>query len=157
MLEFDAKDDDPVVSPDRRQSDAAASLQRGVCRALRALGLSVITELPLANGRRADVLALSQSGESIIVEIKSSIADFRADRKWGFYRDYADRLYFAVANEFPAARVDACDTCQTYLKSIDLTKDGHAIPMVDEIATVALNIWADERDYVKLETNLLGM
>jgi FdhE protein len=68
-----------------------------------------------------------------------------------------DKLPIYTAAEFPAARVDACDTCQTYLKSIDLTKDGHAIPVVDEIATVALNIWADERDYVKLETNLLGM
>ena len=49
-----------------------------------------------------------------------------------------DKLPIYTAAEFPAARVDACDTCQTYLKSIDLTKDGHAIPMVDEIATVAL-------------------
>jgi FdhE protein len=68
-----------------------------------------------------------------------------------------DKLPIYTAAEFPAARVDACDTCQTYLKSIDLTKDGHAIPMVDEIATVALNIWAEEHDYIKLETNLLGM
>ena len=68
-----------------------------------------------------------------------------------------DKLPIYTAAEFPAARVDACDTCHTYLKSIDLTKDGHAIPMVDEIATVALNIWAEEHDYVKLETNLLGM
>jgi FdhE protein len=68
-----------------------------------------------------------------------------------------DKLPIYTAAEFPAARVDACDTCQTYLKSIDLTKDGHAIPIVDEIATVALNIWAEEHDYVKLETNLLGM
>ena len=68
-----------------------------------------------------------------------------------------DKLPIFTAAEFPFARVDACDTCQTYLKTIDLTKDGHAIPMVDEIATVALNIWADEHDYVKLETNLLGM
>jgi FdhE protein len=68
-----------------------------------------------------------------------------------------DKLPIYSAAEFPSARVDACDTCQTYLKSIDLTKDGHAIPIVDEIATVALNIWADEHDYVKLETNLLGM
>jgi FdhE protein len=68
-----------------------------------------------------------------------------------------DKLPIYTAAEFPAARVDACDTCQTYLKSIDLTKDGHAIPAVDEIATVALNIWADEHDYAKLETNLLGM
>jgi FdhE protein len=68
-----------------------------------------------------------------------------------------DKLPIYRAAEFPAARVDACDTCQTYLKSIDLTKDGHAIPVVDEIATVALNIWAEEHDYVKLETNLLGL
>ncbi len=68
-----------------------------------------------------------------------------------------DKLPIYTAAEFPAARVDACDTCHTYLKSIDLTKDGHAIPIVDEIATVALNIWAEEHDYVKLETNLLGM
>jgi FdhE protein len=68
-----------------------------------------------------------------------------------------DKLPIYTAAEFPAVRVDACDTCQTYLKSIDLTKDGHAIPIVDEIATVALNIWAEEHDYVKLETNLLGM
>ena len=68
-----------------------------------------------------------------------------------------DKLPIYTAAEFPAARVDACDTCHTYIKSIDLTKDGHAIPMVDEIATVALNIWAEDHDYVKLETNLLGM
>jgi len=68
-----------------------------------------------------------------------------------------DKLPIYTAVEFPAARVDACDTCHTYIKSIDLTKDGHAIPVVDEIATVVLNIWAEEHDYVKLETNLLGM
>ncbi len=83
----------------------AALLSRGVCRALDQLGYAALVEFPLANGRRADVLALSQSGEFIIVEIKSSIADFRADRKWGFYRDYADRLYFCVANDFPAALI----------------------------------------------------
>jgi FdhE protein len=68
-----------------------------------------------------------------------------------------DQLPIYTAAEFPAARVDACDTCRTYLKSIDLTKDGHAMPVVDEIATVALNIWAEENGYMKLETNLLGM
>lgn len=68
-----------------------------------------------------------------------------------------DKLPIYTAAEFDAVRVDACDTCQTYLKSIDLTKDGHAVPVVDEIATVALNIWAEEHGYSKLETNLLGM
>jgi FdhE protein len=68
-----------------------------------------------------------------------------------------DRLPTYCATEFPAARVDACGNCHTYLKSINLTKDRRAIPVVDELATVALNIWAEDRDYVKIETNLLGM
>ena len=76
-------------------------LARGVCRALEQLGYASLVEFPLANGRRADILALGKAGELLVVEIKSSVADFRADRKWPAYRDFADRLYFAVPNEFP--------------------------------------------------------
>src|SRR5882757_9279862 len=79
----------------------AALLRRGVCRALEQLGYTSLAEFPLANGRRADILALGKTGDLLIVEIKSSVADFRADRKWAFYREFADRLYFAVPNEFP--------------------------------------------------------
>jgi FdhE protein len=68
-----------------------------------------------------------------------------------------DLLPIYIAPEFAHIRVDACDTCRTYIKSVDLSKNGHAIPVVDEIATVALNIWAEEHDYAKLEPNLLGM
>jgi hypothetical protein len=92
---------DPLISFDGRQSQAAAELQRGVCRTLRALGYSVIAELPLANGRRADVVALSSSGDVLIVEIKSCLIDYRTDGKWHEYLDYCDRLYFAVAADFP--------------------------------------------------------
>ena len=53
--------------------------------------------------------------------------------------------------------VTACDTCKSYLKSVDLTRNGHAVPVVDELATVTLNIWAEEHGYIKLESNLLGM
>lgn len=81
---------------------SAALLARGVCRALEQLGYASLLEFPLANRRRADILALGRSGDLMIVEIKSSVADFRADRKWPHYRDFADRLYFAVPNEFPA-------------------------------------------------------
>jgi hypothetical protein len=95
------KDDDAVVCLDGRQSDAAAEIQRGVCRAFRALGLSVVTELPLANGRRADVVALSPSGDVSIVEIKSCLIDYRTDGKWQDYLEFCDRLYFAVAADFP--------------------------------------------------------
>jgi hypothetical protein len=80
----------------------AMLLARGVCRALDQLGYASLTEFPLANGQRADILALGRTGDLVIVEIKSSVADFRADRKWTGYRDFADRLYFAVPNDFPA-------------------------------------------------------
>jgi hypothetical protein len=96
-------DQDPLISLDRRQSEAAAAIQRGVCRRFRALGHSVVTELPLANGRRADVVGLSPSGDVLIVEIKSCLIDYRTDAKWHEYLDYCDRLYFAVASDFPCA------------------------------------------------------
>ena len=68
-----------------------------------------------------------------------------------------EKLPIYVAAEFDYVRVDACESCHTYIKSVDLTKNGHAVPVVDEIATVALNIWAEEHGYWKLEPNLLGM
>jgi hypothetical protein len=79
----------------------APSLARGVCRALDQLGYASLVEFPLANGRRADILALGKTGDLVIVEIKTSVADFRADRKWVTYREFADRLYFAVPYHFP--------------------------------------------------------
>ena len=84
------------------QPATAALLARGISRALEQLGYASLLEFPLANGRRADMIALGNKGELMIVEIKSSVADFRADRKWAFYREFADRLYFAVPNEFPS-------------------------------------------------------
>ena len=81
-------------------SSSAPLLARGICRTLDQLGYASLTEFPLANGQRADILALGKSGDLVIVEIKSSVADFRADRKWSGYREFADRLYFAVPNEF---------------------------------------------------------
>jgi hypothetical protein len=88
---------------DRRQSEKALMIQRGIGRRLRADGLSLVFELPLASGRRADVVGLAPSGEIWIVEIKSSVEDFRADHKWPGYRDYCDRLFFASHAEVPQA------------------------------------------------------
>jgi hypothetical protein len=93
--------DDVVVAFDGRQSPIAAEIQRGVCRALRTLGHSVVTELPLANGRRADVVALSPGGDIWIVEIKSCLIDYQTDGKWTEYLAHCDRLYFAVTPDFP--------------------------------------------------------
>ncbi|MGD1068802.1 MAG: formate dehydrogenase accessory protein FdhE [Bryobacteraceae bacterium] len=68
-----------------------------------------------------------------------------------------DLLPVYTAEGFAHVRVEACDRCKTYIKSIDLTRDGHAVPVVDELATIALNLWADEHGYTKLESNLLGL
>jgi FdhE protein len=68
-----------------------------------------------------------------------------------------EKLPVYLAEQIDYVRVEACDTCRHYLKSVDLTKDGLAIPVVDEIATVSLNLWADEHGYEKIERNLLGM
>jgi hypothetical protein len=96
-----ARNDYAVVPFDGRQSPIAAELQRGVCRHMRALGLSVVTELPLANGRRADIVALSPTGDVTIIEIKSCLLDYQTDGKWQDYLPFCDRLYFAVGAEFP--------------------------------------------------------
>lgn len=87
---------------DGRQSDTALSIATGTRRLLAAHGFASVTELTLKSGRRADILALGEDGTIWIVEIKSSIADFRSDAKWPEYREYCDRLYFAVAPGFPA-------------------------------------------------------
>ncbi|MHA1548862.1 MAG: MmcB family DNA repair protein [Alphaproteobacteria bacterium] len=86
---------------DGRQSERAAAIQRGVGRMLRQRGFACIAELTLANGRRADVVALSARGDVWIVEIKSSIEDFRVDQKWPDYRISCDRLFFATHAEVP--------------------------------------------------------
>ena len=67
------------------------------------------------------------------------------------------KLPVYTAETFPYIRVECCDACQTYIKSIDLTKNGLAEPLVDELASVPLDLWAQERGYAKLHPNLLGM
>jgi hypothetical protein len=89
------------VPPDGRQSETALKIARGTARLLHALGYCVVAELPLASGRRADLVALGRGGEIWIVEIKSSVADFRSDRKWMDYRLHCDRLFFATTVEVP--------------------------------------------------------
>lgn len=68
-----------------------------------------------------------------------------------------DLLPVYTASEFDYVRVEACDTCHTYLKCIDLSKNGNAVPVVDELASVSLNLWAQENKYSKLSPNLFGV
>ena len=109
---------------------AALLLARGICRALDQLGYASLTEFPLANGQRADILALGKTGDLLIVEIKSSVADFRADRKWTGYREFADRLYFAVPNEFPAILIpEECGLMVADAFGAALLRDGITTPL----------------------------
>jgi hypothetical protein len=85
----------------------ARRLTRGVCRALGALGYAALTEFPLNSGRRVDVIAVNGAGETVIVEIKTSPADYRADRKWTEYLEFCDAFYFAVPTAFPLALLPA--------------------------------------------------
>ena len=86
---------------DGRQSETALIVARGTMRLLLSHGFTCVSELPLPSGRRADLVAIGRSGEIWIVEIKSSIADFRADQKWMDYRMHCDRLFFATTIEVP--------------------------------------------------------
>ena len=61
-----------------------------------------------------------------------------------------------VAEQFPHLRVESCDTCKHYLRTIDLTKDGNAIPVVDDLTAVPLSLWAEEHGYTRIQGNLLG-
>ncbi len=99
MSDPDAIDAAPPPPPTRPEETLAVT--RGVRRHLIRLGFAVVEELPLASGRRADVVAINERGDVWIVEVKSSVEDFRADQKWPFYRLHSDRLFFATSPRVP--------------------------------------------------------
>lgn len=78
------------------------ALARGVVRMLAQHDRPALTEVTLRNSRRADVMAIGRDGTVWIVEVKSSVADYRSDAKWQEYRDFCDRFFFAVPPDFPA-------------------------------------------------------
>src|SRR3981081_4324145 len=113
-----------VLPIDRRQSPTALAVARGTTRLLHSLGFAGVRELPLAAGRRADLVALASDGEVWIVEIKSSIADVRADQKWIDYRLHCDRLFFATTLDVP---------CEIFPRDTGLIiADAYGAPIVCE-------------------------
>lgn len=88
-------------APTPSRPDVTLAVGRGVVRTLIDRGYAPLLELTVASGRRIDVAGLGPGGEIIAVEVKSSIADFRADQKWHEYYDWCDKLYFATASDFP--------------------------------------------------------
>ena len=85
-------------------------------------------------------------------------------QEWDFRRIYCPacgeedekKLPVYVAEQFPHIRVEACESCKVYVRTIDLTKDGNAVPVVDDLAAIPLSLWAHERGYTRLQPNLLG-
>jgi hypothetical protein len=90
-----------VASSRNPEIDDAQALMRGAARLLWNLGYSAIPEFILPDGRRADLAAVGRKGEITIIEVKSGVADFKADNKWTDYAGYCDRFYFAVSERFP--------------------------------------------------------
>ncbi|HET6467547.1 MAG TPA: MmcB family DNA repair protein [Geminicoccaceae bacterium] len=91
----------------RTAGPGAEEICRGTMRLLLDLGLAPLPEVALPNGRRADLLALGERAELVLVEVKSCREDYLADRKWPDYLEYADRFYFAVAPGFPVELLPA--------------------------------------------------
>jgi FdhE protein len=95
---------------------------------------------------------------------KRSLLCFLCMSEWEFRRilcpacgeENHKKLPRYSADGMSAVRVEACDSCNCYLKSVDLTQDGHAVPVVDEIATAPLDLWAAEHDYRKIQLNIVG-
>jgi formate dehydrogenase accessory protein FdhE len=114
---------------------------------------------PLCGGRPI-VAVLRREGDGA----KKSLVCMLCAHEWAFRRVYCPscgeerepQMAFYSAPEIAHVRVDVCDTCHTYLKSVDLTKTGLAVPIVDELATIPLDLWAREHGYEKLQLNLLG-
>lgn len=96
-----------ITAPPEGLDPVASEILRGTSRMLIDAGLTPIAEFVLPNGRRADIAALSRDGLFTIIEIKSSLADFRSDQKWPEYAAYCDRFYFAVRPDFPSDVIPA--------------------------------------------------
>jgi FdhE protein len=125
---------------------------------LAALGTPAVC--PLCSGR-PQVGVLRQVGDGA----KRSLICSLCATEWEYRRivcpacdeESVEKLPVYVAEELAHVRVEACDTCRHYIKTIDLTKNGHAVPVVDELAAIPLSLWAAERGYAKVSTNLLGV
>ena len=91
-----------MVDEIHSRPEITAQLARGVMRVLWDHGLAPVLEVPLANGRRADVMGLTSQGEIWIVETKSCVEDFAVDNKWPDYVEYCDRFFFGVTEAFPS-------------------------------------------------------
>ena len=85
--------------------DRTTAVRRATARLCLLLGWAPVHEMPLPNGRRADIMALRPDGGFVVIEIKSGLRDFQTDAKWPEYREFCDALFFAVDADFPDALI----------------------------------------------------
>lgn len=90
-----------AMLPSSLDAATGQDVARGVARLLSRQGIAPMTEVPLGNGRRADVVGLGSDGRLTLVEIKVAMADLHGDAKWPEYLDYCDRFFWAVPPGFP--------------------------------------------------------
>jgi FdhE protein len=111
-------------------------------------------------GERPQVGVLRQEGDgakrSLICSLCLTEWDYRRIVCPACEEENVHKLAIYTASQFEHIRVEACDSCKTYINTVDLTKNGLAIPEVDEYASVPLDLWAMENGYTKLLPNLLG-
>jgi len=86
---------------DAARPQVTQGLTKGGFRLLRDMGFQVLTEFSLSSSRRADLMGLNKAGQFLMAEVKSSVTDFKADKKWQSYLDYCDYFYFVVGEGFP--------------------------------------------------------
>ena len=112
-------------------------------------------------GEKPQVGVLREEGNggkrSLICSLCSTEWDYRRILCPSCGEEAVDNLPVYTAKEFEYIRVEACESCHTYIKSVDLTKNGLAVPVVDELASVPLSVWAENNGYRKLQLNLLGI
>jgi FdhE protein len=111
--------------------------------------------------RRPQVGVLRQLGDggkrSLICSLCATEWEYRRIVCPACGEEDVNKLPVYVAEELGHVRMEACDTCRHYIKTVDLTKDGRAVPVVDELAAIPLSLWASENGYTKLSPNLLGL
>ncbi|HWY60167.1 MAG TPA: formate dehydrogenase accessory protein FdhE [Terriglobales bacterium] len=111
--------------------------------------------------RKAGLGVLRQQGDggrrSLVCSFCLAEWEFRRILCPGCGEENNSKLPVYTASDFDYVRVECCDTCKTYIKSVDLTRNGLAEPMIDEMAAAPLDVWAQQHGYSKLQLNLLGM
>ena len=112
-------------------------------------------------GEKPVVAVLRPEGEggkrSLVCSLCSAEWDFRRMLCPACGNEDPHKLPIFSAEQYPQVRVECCDACHLYIKCVDMTKDGLAVPEVDELASLPLDLWAQEHGYTKLQTNLFGL